>query len=65
MARLWCIPVIVFSKIFYAWAKEENSDAYIACAHKMFKDLFLSGKNYGPRLLISVQNLPGFWGKQR
>ena len=38
----WCIPVIVFSKVFYAWAKEENSDAYIACAHKMFKDLFLS-----------------------
>lgn len=46
----WCIPVIVFSKTFRAWAKEEGSDAYIACAHKMFKTMFLSdrNKNKGP-----------------
>ena len=44
----WCIPVIVFSKVFCAWVKKEGSDAYIACAHKMFKDLFLSeNKNDG------------------
>ncbi len=37
----WCIPVIVFSVVFFAWAKEEGSEAYIASARKRFKDLFL------------------------
>jgi hypothetical protein len=37
----WCIPVIIFSIVFYGWAKKEGSEAYIASAHERFKDLFL------------------------
>ncbi|MBT3812433.1 MAG: hypothetical protein HON51_05605 [Gammaproteobacteria bacterium] len=35
----WCIPVIVFSKVFYAWAnnKGQDGEAYIAEAQRIFR----------------------------
>ena len=35
----WCIPVIVFSKVFYAWVnnKGQDGEAYIAEAHRIFR----------------------------